>query len=250
MKYKIYVWLATFIILTSSNNIVSAVKGNKIEIDFDTGKNFAAYIFEPADKANIKGGVLLTHDWFGITDQTMKFAEYISGLGYRTLAVDLYNNESAKTHAAAYKLMTSVAKDEANKKLQAGLNYLKQPGLKLATIGFSMGSVYALEANFQDPSSVSASVVVYGEATSDSVKIRLLQSPVLVIMGSKDTPRQTLEFYNVMEKENKLAEIYIYPGVKHAFSQPLFNEGRNYDENAKQTSRMLIIDFLDRNLGS
>src|SRR6266481_4153959 len=74
----------------------------------------------------------------------------------------------------------------SSKILQAGLDYLKQPGRKLATIGFSMGGQESLNANLNDPQAVSASVIIYGFGFDkiDTRQLEKLKSTVLVIAGS------------------------------------------------------------------
>jgi dienelactone hydrolase len=56
--------------------------------------------------------------------------------------------------------MQSLDRKATDKILQAGLDYLKQPGRKIATIGFSMGGQESLNANLNDPEAVNASVMI------------------------------------------------------------------------------------------
>jgi len=51
---------------------------------------------------------------------------------------------------ALVKLMQSLRRKHIQQDLQAGLDYLKQPGRKLATIGFIMGGQESLNANLDD----------------------------------------------------------------------------------------------------
>ena len=57
------------------------------------------------------------------------------------------------------KLMRSVDRKTTDQILQAGLDYLRQPGRNVATIGFSMGGQESLNANLNDPEAVSATVM-------------------------------------------------------------------------------------------
>jgi carboxymethylenebutenolidase len=83
-------------------------------------------------------------------------------LDIASVAANLYGGKSATSHEDTVKLMQSLDRNASSKILQAGLDYLKQPGRKLATIGFSMGGLESLNANLNDPEAVSASVVIYG----------------------------------------------------------------------------------------
>jgi alpha-beta hydrolase superfamily lysophospholipase len=95
-------------------------------------------------RADAKAGVLIVHDYFGISDATKHSAEHLGALGYRAIAVDLYGGKSATSHEEALKLMQALDRNAAGKILQTGLDYLKQPGRKLATLGFSMGGLESL----------------------------------------------------------------------------------------------------------
>ena len=225
------------------------ISGEFIQLTRSNGEEFRAYMAGPAD-AN--AGIMIVHDWFGISDFTKESVERLGNLGYLTIAVDLYNGSSAKTHPEAGKLMGTLNRNDTNAILQSGLDYLKMPNRKIATIGFSMGGLESLNANLNDPESVSATVIIYG---GDFDKIALddlknLNSPVLTITGSKDSwslPSST-NFLTNMEEAGQLAELYVYPGALHAYAQPLFNGGKNYDKEATRLTWLLIEDFLKRHL--
>jgi len=134
-------------------------------------------------------------------------------------AVDLYGGKSATSHDDAIKLMQSLDRKATDKILQAGLDYLKQPGRKLATIGFSMGGLESLRANLNDPKAVSASVIIYGFGFDkiDTKQLDKLKSPVLVIAGSEDTgaTQAAIDFSPARKQQNKYAKLFIYPGADH-----------------------------------
>ena len=210
-----------------------------------TGQSFE--IFE-SGPANADAAILIVHDWFGISDFTKETVERFGKQGYHTIAVDLYDGESALTHNDAFALMNALTADLVIEKLNAGLDYLARPNRKIATMGFSMGSPLALEANLHNPSRVDATILIYGDMERDPERLQVLESPVLAITGSHDNPGQLTGFMESLEGIGKSAEIYIYPGARHAYSQPLFNGGQNYDETATRITWMLTEDFLKRHL--
>ena len=136
--------------------------------------------------------------------------------------------------------------------MQAGLYYLKQPGRKLATIGFSMGGQESLNANLNDPEAVSATVIIYGSGFDkiDTKRLERIKSPVLAIAGSEDTGavQAAINFFSSMKEAKRPYEMLIYPGVDHGYAQPLFNEGRNYNPEAVHTTWVLVDAFLDSHL--
>lgn len=242
------IYLTTLMaIVTLSISCSSTEKGSFISIELSDGTEFRAYSSGPE---NADAGVLIVHDWFGISEFTKESVERLGSLGYNVIAVDLYRGISATTHKEAGKLMGGLDREEIDDILQSGLNYLKRPGRKLVTIGFSMGGLESLNANLNDPESVNGTVIIYGGDFDkiNSERLEKLKSPVLTITGSEDSwslPSST-NFLDIMIQEGKSSELYVYPGARHAYAQPLYNEGKNYDEEATRITWLLVEDFLKR----
>jgi carboxymethylenebutenolidase len=228
---------------SSSTLSASNVNVAKSQLSTANGLNFDIYSSGP-DNARV--GILIVHDWFGISEFTKESVARLGSQGYRVVAVDLYDGDSATTHQDAFAYMNAVDPTVALGKIDAAINYLSRPNRKIATMGFSMGAPYALEANLQRPEDISATVLFYGEMERDPSRLQSLESPVLVLMGSGDNPEGVFEFSRQMDSVGKEAEIYIYPQVGHAYAQPLFNQGANYDETATRLSWVLVDDFLER----
>jgi carboxymethylenebutenolidase len=215
----------------------------------DDGREFRAFVAGPADA---RSAVLIVPDYFGISDATKESVQHLGALGYRSVVVDLYGGKSATSHEEAVKLMQSLDRSATEKSLQAGLDYLKQPGRKIATIGFSMGGQESLNANLHDPEAVNASVMIYGSGFDkiDTKRLERLQSPVLVIAGGQDivAAQAAVNFLSVMREAKRPCEIFIYPGADHGYAQPLFNGGKNYNPEAIRVTWILVEDFLTSHL--
>jgi dienelactone hydrolase len=205
-----------------------------------------------AGPADAKAGILVVHDYLGISDSTRQSVEHLGALGYRTIAVDRYGGKSATSHEDAVKLMQSLNRESTDKTLQAGLDYLKYPGRKVATLGFSMGGQESLNANLNDPDAVSATVMIYGSGFDKIAPRRLetLRSPVLVVTGGEDVSatQAAINFLSSMKEAKRSYELFIYPGADHGYAQPLFNGGRNYNAEAVRATWVLVDDFLDSHL--
>lgn len=232
---------------SSSVENIPLAKGEFVVLKGVNGIEYRAYSAGPMDA---KGGILLVHDYFGITPATKKCVERLGGLGYRTVAVDLYKGKSATTNDSAQALMKAMNRMETDQILKSGIEYLKRPGRKLGTVGFSAGGIDAMNANLMDPESFSATVIVYGGSYDKIEKVRMekLKSPVLAITGALDEwPVQAALNFFENEKE-KTFEMYIYPGADHGYAQPLFNNGKNYNAEAERLTWKLMEDFLCRHL--
>jgi len=231
--------------VTEENKSLIAEKGKFVTLKQDDGSGLRVFVAGPADAS---AGVLVVHDYLGISDATKQAVEHLGGLGYLTLAVDLYGGKSATSHEEAVKLMQALDRKATDKSLQSGLNYLKQPGRKLATIGFSMGGQEALNANLNDPDAVSATVMIYGFGFDkiDAGRLQRLRSPVLAIVGGEDNgaAQTAINFLSSMKEAKRPYEMFIYPGADHGYAQPLFNGGKNYNAEAVRATWLLTEDFL------
>jgi dienelactone hydrolase len=215
----------------------------------ENGAELRLFVAGPEDAT---AGALIVHDYFGISDATKQAVEHLAGLGYRAAAVDLYGGQSAIDHEHAVALMNSLDRGATDRALQIGLDYLKRPGRKLATIGFSMGGQESINANLNDPDAVSATIMVYGFGFDKIGRTRLemLKSPVLVVTGADDTGavQAAMDFVPKMRQAKRAYELFVYPGADHGYAQPLFNEGKNYNPEAVRMTWKLIDDFLASHL--
>lgn len=212
-----------------------------------SSESFQAYVAGPE---NAHKGVVLVHDWFGVSPFYTEAAERLSKDGYRVVAVDLYGGQRATTHEEASKLLGAVRDDVAEREIDAALKWLSTDGRTVAMMGFSMGAKHALAAALRNHS-VQTTLLWYGETIKDSEKLKQLAGPVLLIVGSRDGPsaaENSAAFSKAADTANVGAEVFIYPGAEHAFAQPLFNQGKTYDPVAAELAWRLSENFLERRL--
>ena len=208
---------------------------------------FTAYV---AGTREADVGIVLVHDWFGVSPFYTEAAEKLANDGYRVVAVDLYGGRRATTHEEARALLGALDTELAGQKIDAAIKWLSDRPRRLAIMGFSMGAKHALAAA-QRNNSVRATVLWYGETAKDPSKLRALAGPALLIVGSADGPSaadDALAFSKAADAAGAEAEAYVYPGAAHAFAQPLFNQGRTYDRAAANVAWRVSEDFLKRRL--
>ena len=207
---------------------------------------FSAYIDGPADA---KAGVILVHDWFGVSPFYLEATERLAQQGYRVVAVDLYDGKRATTHAEAGALLKALDQQVAVQKIDAALHLLAGKPRKIAIMAFSAGAAPALTASLQDDA-IAATLIWYGPTVNEPEKLRKLAGPALLIVGSKDgsAADNAAAFSKAADAAGAKAEIHIYPGDEHAFAQPLFNAGRTYDAAATAAAWHVSEDFLRRQL--
>jgi carboxymethylenebutenolidase len=247
-----FVLLSLLFILAASalgKDNSASESGSFVTLKQHNGEGFRAFVAGPTDA---KAAVLVVHDYFGISDATQQSVKHLGALGYRSLAVDLYAGKSATSHDEAVKLMQSLGRKTTDNVLQAGLDALKRPGRKLATIGFSMGALESLNANLNDPEAVSATVMIYGSGFDkvDSQSLAKLRGPVMVVAGTQDSDavQAAITFFSNMRQVNRPYEMLIYPGADHGYAQPLFKEGKNYNAETVRATWVLVDNFLSNAL--
>ena len=217
----------------------------KLQLTTETGVAFEAIATGPEES---KAGILLVHDWFGVSEFYQEAAARLGALGYRVIAVDLYNGQSAETHKDAFALMQAMIPENADGKVNAGLKALKKEGRKIATFGFSLGTEYAFRGAISE--AVDAVVIWYGFSPDNASQLEGFRANALFVYGSLDGPAadQAATTSKLMDAQGLKAEIYIYPQAHHAFAQPLFNAGKTYDPIAAEAAWVVTEDFLDRKL--
>lgn len=223
--------------------------GQVIVTDAVSGQKFSAYA---AGAIDAPARVLIMHDWFGVTDFTRESVDRLGAQGIRAMAVDLYRGQVASTHERASELFDALDSDYAHAAALAGLYALGAEENPTAIIGYSAGGNFAFRAAAEYPQLVAASAVIYGggfEVIDDTSLANA--GPILVVTGAGDdwAYGELVGFEKRMRGLGRHLESYVYPGVGHAFAQPLYDQGRAYDEMATQAMHNVLDHFLERHLG-
>jgi carboxymethylenebutenolidase len=212
-----------------------------------SAESFTAYVEGPKDA---RTGIVMVHDWFGVSPFYVEAEDRLARDGYRVVAVDLYGGRSATTHEEAAKLLATVRDDVAGREIDEAIKSLSDGGRPVAVMGFSMGARHALSAALRN-SSVRATLLWYGETIRDAQKLQQLGGPALLVVGSRDggsASEDAAAFSKAADAAGKGAEVYVYPGADHAFAQPRFNQGKTYDPAAADVAWLLSESFLKRRL--
>ena len=210
----------------------------------------AGYLAQPTAAKGKVPGVLVIHQWMGLTDHERKVSDDLAKLGYVALAVDLYGEGAQpKTGGEAGKLAGQFKGDRAlyRRRLAAGLEALKaQKGVdssRLAVIGFCFGGTGALEAA-RAGLPVKGVVSFHGglDVPTDYAP-GPLSAKVLVCHGADDPyvpAKEVAAFHDEMRK-SKADYVFVgYAGAVHAFTQKEAgndnSKGAAYNEAAHRRS--------------
>ncbi|MFZ5594172.1 MAG: dienelactone hydrolase family protein [Pseudomonadota bacterium] len=253
--FRCCVRIATLILLGLSSCLLHAADqvldrppagGKAIVLSTAYGTTFDAYVSGPEDA---KRGILIIHDRRGLGEHARNWADRFAGLGYRALAIDLYDGRYSNDPALATRIMTSIDQESANADLKAGVDYLKAPGRKIAAFGWDYGGGQALWAALQDPEAVAATIIYYGPLNTNLKALRTLSAsnPVLGIFGKRDawiSPAKVAAFEDAMREAGVPLSIVQFD-ADHGFTNPA---NKSYSKVLADEAWQKTEDFLSRYL--
>ncbi len=214
--------------------------------------NLVGYLAMPQDAAEPLPGVIVIHEWWGLTDNIKAMTRRLAGEGYVALAVDLYGGATAATPEAAQALMAALLEEPeaARRNLGQAYDYLEKYALapRVASIGWCLGGGWSLQTALLYPNTLDAMVMYYGQVVNDRERLATLSVPVLGFFGAEDASIPVADvqaFRSTLSELGKNAEVLIVPRVDHAFANP---SGGNYNEQAANEAWDTTLEFLERYL--
>ena len=208
-------------------------------------------------KTGIRPGVLIVHQWLGLTDYEIGRAKQLAGLGCVAFCADIYgkgirptNTDEAGKLAGKYKGDRQLLRGRA----VAALNVLKQSDLvdtkNVAAIGYCFGGTTVLELA-RTGAELNGVVSFHGGLDSPTpADGKNIKCKVLVLAGAND-PFQKADDLDAFEKEMRDSKvdwsITFYGNAVHSFTQPnpgFVNAGAQYNEKADKRSWQAMRDFF------
>ena len=208
--------------------------------------NSKGFFAEPKFKGNYPG-IIMIHEWWGLNDNIKEMAKLLASQGYVVLAVDMYEGKVAKNQTEARQFTSSLNQTKAIENMKAAKEYLKSKNAqKIASLGWCFGGGQSLQLALNDE--LDATVIYYGRLTDDKTQLSNIRWPVLGIFGAEDTgiPVASVNAFDAaLDSLNVENEIYIYPGVGHAFANP---SGMNYAAEETKDAWDKTLAFLEKSL--
>jgi dienelactone hydrolase len=218
----------------------------------------AGYVSRPAAVQGKVPGVLVIHQWMGLTEHERTVADRLAGLGYVAVAADIYGDGvRPKDVKEAAALAGTYKGDRAlyRRRIRAGLDALKaQAGVdpaRLAVIGFCFGGTGALEAARAGMPVLGVVSFHGGLDFVPAMDPTAITAKVLVCHGADDTyesPKEIAAFQDEMRKTKADYTFISYAGAVHAFTQKEAgndpSKGVAYQEAAARRSWQHMKDFF------
>jgi dienelactone hydrolase len=174
-------------------------------------------------------GVLIVHQWMGLTENERMRAEMLARMGYVAYAVDVYGKRvrpasPAEAGTAAGKYYRD--RDLFRRRIAAGLARMRQSPLvdpeRVAAIGYCFGGSGVLELA-RSGAELAGVVSFHGRLdTPNPADAKNIRAKVLVCHGAADPhvpPEQVRAFIDEMEAAKVDYQLIAYGGAVHAFTQ-------------------------------
>ena len=210
------------------------------------------YFSAPADMFEPLPAVIMIHEWWGLNDNIRAMADRLAGEGYIVFAVDLFGGKVASTPAEARILMMDAVEnpEAVADNIRAAFDFVSATAgaPRVGTLGWCFGGGISLKAAQLFPEQLDATVIYYGQTTSDDALLEPIQAPILGLFGADDAgiKVESVEgFRDALQRLDKNYDVHIYPGVGHAFANPT---GRNYNTQAAEDAWQRTLKFLELHL--
>lgn len=223
------------------------------------GTELRGVLAHDAEITDRRPGVLVVHDWMGISDETRRRARMLAELGYVAFAADIYgagsrpsNTEEAAAQSSKYKSDRALLRG----RLAAALAVLAEnercdPG-RIGVIGYCFGGMSALEVARMG-ADVAGVVSFHGNLDTPSPEdAEQIQCKVLVLHGADDPfvlPGQVAAFMDEMRSAEVDWQMVHYGNAVHSFTNPGAAgdpvAGAKYDAKADARSWVHMKAFFD-----
>lgn len=241
--------------------------GKMINVTADL--SLPAYLATPEGKP--KGGVLVIHEVWGLTDHIQSVADRVAAAGYVALAPDLLGranvdlNQLRELQEGLFdperrnavqprlrELMTPLQNPEFGAATAARLrqcfDYLytmPETQQRVSVLGFCFGGTYSFTLATLEPRLVAA-IAYYGHADQTVEDLQHITCPVLAFYGERDEAlvSKLPDLIDRMEQAGIDFQCKVYPGCGHAF----FNDTNKfaYNEQAASDAWQLTLALQER----
>lgn len=175
-------------------------------------------------------GILVVHDWMGVSEHTRAVCDDLALLGYVAFAVDIYgkgvrpaDGKSAGAEAGKYKADRALLRERAKAGLaQLTAHALVAPG-KVAAIGYCFGGTTAIELA-RSGAEIAGVVSFHGSLDSPTpADGKNIKAKLLVLHGADDPfvkPADLAAFQEELRQAKVDWQLVSYGDAVHSFTQP------------------------------
>lgn len=234
----------------------AAIPLTKKTIEYGTATKLEGYFVGPKAAKKNTPGVVLIHNWMGVSDETKSQADRFAKLGYNVFAADIYGKGVRPTDpkvagetATIYKTDRKLFRERINLAID---ELRKMQGVdEIVVAGYCFGGTGALEAA-RSGAKIKGAISFHGGLDSPTpADGKNITAKVLALHGAIDPFVSALDlaaFEKEMQDSKVDYQLVKYGGVVHSFTDKTIgadiSKGFAYDAIADKRSFASAEDFL------
>jgi carboxymethylenebutenolidase len=228
-------------------------------------KEISAFLASPRSSSR-RGGVIVIHEIFGLTDHIKDVACRLAQAGYDAIAPDLFTREGSPPPLSGgfeplMKFATAIPDAQVLADLKAAMKHLRalpNSNHKVGCVGFCWGGRMSMLLD-ADAHNLDAAVAYYGRVSGATTEnqpqnpidvVEKMHAPLLGHFGAEDQsipPAEANKLRDALARHRKTAEIYVYEHAGHAFNNDT-REG--FRPEAAQLAWQRTLDWFEHFLKS
>lgn len=234
------------------SHIEHTISSGYSQVVSEDGKGFPAYTAYPRMAGRFPG-IVLIHDWWGLTPPLRRLANLFAQVGYHVVVPDLFDGQTARDAKSALKLLRTLGAQCAQR-VSIALDVVErhhQSNSQVAAVGLGMGGGLAFEAAVSRED-LEAAVAFNAMPQAYFGRFQAARTPIMAVYGSAnalipaaviDTLRRELAAATLAEQHR----LIVAEGIGHDF----FVENGELPQQQVEQVRWVIsqtLGFLDLHL--
>lgn len=243
-------------ILTREPEPDGGVRTTDVDYDVD-GTACRGFLAVPATADGPVPGVLVVHDWLGVTDVVRMRCEMLARLGFAAFAADIYGADTRPTDAEAAQVAGRFYGDQAlwRRRVVGAYERMNREEAvdsgRTAAIGYCFGGSTALQLA-RTGADLRAVVSFHGGLQAGPEgEASAIRASLLILTGANDPVVPDEAVRSVQDEFRQVPEldwqVVTYAGAMHAFAVPGANapdHGAVFDQRAERRSWIAMKDFF------
>lgn len=254
MKFVATTFLSFCFISCAHAKLVS----QSVDYTDEKGAALQGYVVYDDTISGKRPGILVIHDWRGLTDYTRMRSDLLAQLGYIAFAADIYGKDVRPQSVANYSKQAGIYKGNRalfrERERAAYQALLKQPMLdstRIGAIGYCFGGTGVMEMA-RDGTDLKGVVSFHGGLDSQPLSPGAsIKCKILALCGADDPfekPQDMTAFEQQLRENNVDYQIVMYGHAVHAFTDSgvdaFHMEGTKYNAAADKRSWQAMRDFF------